>query len=198
LDHEYWVGDPAPEPAREMRIQVMRAGALVAFLAVIVACGSDGTGPSSSPPPAAATTELLSVMPPGGSTGVSTTGNLVMTFDHPMMVGAEQYLDLHHGDASGPLEPIGCTWSSDRLTVTCQPAQPLQHDSQYTFHAGGGMMGANDHPIDMGPHGTQMGGQWLMPGMMGGMHAGMPMSGMGAGWKAANGSYGMVFTFTTG
>ena len=158
-----------------MRIQVMRAGALVAFLAVIVACGSDGTGPSSSPPPAAATTELLSVMPAGGSTGVSTTTNLVMTFDHPMMVGAEQYLDLHRGDASGPLEPIGCTWSSDRLTVTCQPAQPtqpLQHNAQYTFHAGGGMMDADDHPIDIGPHGTQMGGQWLMPGMMSGMPGG--------------------------
>ncbi len=180
-----------------MSIPVLRAGALVASLAVIVACGGDGTG-LSSPPPASATTELLSVTPPGGSTGVSTTGNLVMTFDHPMMVAAEQYLDLHRGDASGPLEPIGCTWSSDRLTVTCQPAQPLQHNSQYTFHAGGGMMDADDHAIDIGPHGTQMGGQWLMPGMMGGMHAGMPMNGMGAGWRAANGSYGMVFTFTTG
>ena len=126
-----------------MRIQVMRAGALVASLAAIVACGSDGTGPSS--PPVVATTDLLSVMPPGGSTGVSTTGNMVMTFDHPMMVGMEQYLDLHRG-ASGPIEPIGCTWSSDRLTVTCQPAKPLQHNSQYTFHAGGGMMDADDHP----------------------------------------------------
>jgi hypothetical protein len=170
---------------------------LVAFLAGIVACGSDGTGPSS-PPPAAGTTELLSVMPAGGSTAVSTTTNLVMAFDHPMMVRAEQYLDLHRGDASGPLEPIGCTWSPDRLTVTCRPAVPLQHNSQYAFHAGGGMMDGNGHPIDIGPHGTQMGGQWLMPGMMGGVHAGMPMSGMGAGWKAANGSYGMVFTFTTG
>jgi hypothetical protein len=148
-----------------MTIQVMRAGALVAFLAVIMACGN-GTGPSSLPPLAAATTELLSVMPAGGSTMVSTTTNLAMTFDHPMMVGAEQYLDLHRGDASGPLEPIGCTWSSDRLTVTCQPAQPLQHNSQYTLHAGGGMMDANDHPVDIGPHGTRMGGQWLMPGMM--------------------------------
>lgn len=181
-----------------MRIEVMRAGMLVASLAVIAACGSDGTGPSSLPPPVAATTELLSVMPSGGSTGVSTTGNLVMTFDHPMMVGAEQYLDLHRGDASGPLEPIGCTWSSDRLSVACQPAQRLQHNAQYTFHAGGGMMDAHDHPIDIGVHGAQMGGQWLMPGMMGGMHAAMPMGGMGAGWKAANGSYGMVFTFTTG
>jgi Bacterial Ig-like domain len=197
LDLEYWAVEPAWEPERELRIQVMRAGALVASLSGILACGSDGTGPSS-PPPAGATTELLSVMPAGGSTGVSTTTNLVMTFDHTMMVGMEHYLDLHRGDASAPIEPIGCTWSSDRLTATCQPAEPLQRNSQYTFHAGGGMMDANDLPIDIGPHGTPMGGQWLMPGMMGGMHAGMPMSGMGAGWKAANGSYGMVFTFTTG
>ena len=180
-----------------MRIQGLRAGALVASLAVIVACGSDGTGPAS-PPPAAATTELVSVTPPGGSTGVSTTGNLVMTFDHPMMVGMEQYLDLHRGDASGPIEPNSCTWSSERLTVTCQPPQALQRNGQYTFHAGGGMMGADDHPIDIGLRGPQIGGQWLMSGMMGGMHAGSPMSGMGAGWQGANGSYGMTFTFTTG
>ena len=175
-----------------MRIQTKLAGAAFASLAM-VGCGSDGMAPS-----APTTTELVSVTPRGGSTGVPTDGPLAMTFGQPMMVGAEQYLDLHRGDASGPLEPIGCSWSSDRLTVTCQPAEPLQHHSQYTFHAGGGMMDANDHPIDIGPHGTQMGGQWLMPGMLGGMHAGMPMSGMGAGWKAANGSYGMVFTFMTG
>ncbi len=99
-----------------------------------------------------------------------------MTFDHPMMVGMEQSWTCT-GAHLGPIEPISCTWSSDRLTVTCQPAQALQHNAQYTFHAGGGMMDADDHPIHIGPHGTQMGGQWLMPGMMGGMHAGMPMSG---------------------
>jgi hypothetical protein len=57
------------------------------------------------------------------------------------------------------------------------------------------MMDADDHPIDIGLHGAQMGGQWLMSGMM---HAGSPMSGMGAAWQGANGSYGMTFTFTTG
>jgi hypothetical protein len=60
------------------------------------------------------------------------------------------------------------------------------------------MMDADDHPVDMTQHQSQTGGQWLMPGMVGGMHAGAPMSGMGAGWNGANGSYGMVFTFTTG
>jgi hypothetical protein len=33
---------------------------------------------------------------------------------------------------------------------------------------------------------------------MGGMHAGVPMSGMGLGWKGVNGSFGMLFPFTTG
>jgi hypothetical protein len=37
-----------------------------------------------------------------------------------------------------------------------------------------------------------------MPTMMGGMHAGMPMSGLGTGWKGTNGSYGMLFPFMTG
>jgi len=177
-----------------MRIQRMLAGALLASLAVAACGGGDSTGPS-----APATTELVSVTPPGGSTGVSTTGPMVMTFSHPMMAGMEQYLDLHRGDASGPLVAISCTWSADRLTVTCVPLQPLQPNAPYSFHAGGRMMDADDHPIDMGQHQTQTGGQRLMPdGMMGGMHAGAPMSGMGAGWKAADGSYGMIFPFTTG
>ena len=102
------------------------------------------------------------------------------------MAGMEQYLDLHQGDVSGPLVSITCAWSADRLTVTCVPGQPLQPKALYTFHAGGRMMDADDHPIDMGQHQSQTGGRWLMPGMMGGMHGGTPMSGMGAGWKAAN------------
>ena len=176
-----------------MKPRTIPAAALLMSLVVAAACGSDGTGPS-----AAATTELVSVTPPGGATGVPTAGPMVMTFSHPMMPGMEQYLDLHQGDVSGPLIAITCTWSADRLTVTCVPVQPLHPNAPYTFHAGGGMMDADDHPADMGRHQTQTGGQWLMPGMMGGMHAGAPMSGMGAGWKAGNGSYGMTFTFTTG
>jgi hypothetical protein len=50
------------------------------------------------------------------------------------------------------------------------------------------MIDADDHPIDMGRHRSQIGGQWLMPAMVGGMHAVAPMSGMGAGWKGAYGS----------
>jgi hypothetical protein len=175
-----------------MRVQTVGASALLASLMVVVACSGDGTGPS-----APITTELVSVTPAGGSTGVSTAGPMVMTFSRPMMPGMEQYLDLHQGDVSGPLVVINCTWSADRLTVTCVPALPLQPSAPHTLHAGGGMTDTDGHPVDMSQHAALTGGQWLMPGMMGGTHAGAPMSGMGAGWTATNGSYGMTFTFTT-
>jgi hypothetical protein len=58
---------------------------------------------------------------------------MVMTFSHPMKTGMEQYLDLHHGDASGPLVSIACAWSADRLTVTCVPGQPLQPNARTRF-----------------------------------------------------------------
>jgi Bacterial Ig-like domain len=177
----------------EMRTQRVFAGSLLASLAVAACGGGDSMGSS-----AVSTTELVSVTPPGGSTGVSATGPMVMTFSRPMMAGMQQYVDLHQGDAAGPLVAITCTWSADRLTLTCVPGGLLQPNAKYTLHMGGGMMDADDHAADMGQHQSRTGGQWLMPGMTGGMHEGAVMSGMGAGWRGPGGSYGMIFTFTTG
>lgn len=59
------------------------------------------------------------------------------------------------------------------------------------------MMDADDMPVDLDDMVGQMGGMWLQPGMAGGMHGGQPTNMMGAGWMGANGSYGMIFTFTT-
>ena len=44
--------------------------------------------------------------------------------------------------------------------------------------------------------GSGMGGQWATASMMGN---GMGMAGsmMGTGWRHSNGTYGMVFSFTT-
>ncbi len=159
---------------------------------VMTGCGSSGI---SAPTPAS--TQLLSVSPAGASTGVSTATPVAMTFSGPMMPGMEQYLDLHHGDAAGPLVPITCAWSADRMTVTCAASEPLDRNTTYTIHAGAGMMDADDHPVDLPTH-MAGNGEWFMPTMMGGMHAGMPMSGMGSGWRGANGSFGMLFPFTTG
>ena len=59
------------------------------------------------------------------------------------------------------------------------------------------MKGSTGTAVSLGP-GGQMGGQTVGGEMAGGMHAGQPMTGLGAGWRAADGSYGMIFGFRTG
>ena len=166
-----------------------------AVIGILVMTGCGSSDPAAPTP---ASTELLSVSPAGGSTGISTATAVIMTFSGPMMSGMEQYLDLHHGDAAGQLVPITCAWSADRMTMTCAASQPLDPNTTYTIHMGAGMRDADDHPVDLPTHMAGNGGEWFMPTMMGSMHAGMPMSGMGAGWSGANGSFGMLFPFTTG
>jgi hypothetical protein len=142
-------------------------------------------------------TTLALVSPAGGATNVAPTAAISMTFSGPMAQGMENYMDVHAGTAADAIMPMTCTWSADRTTLTCTHAAPFAGASTYTIHVGGGMMDANGHPIDMDAMVNMMGGVWLMPGMMGGMHAGQPMNMMGQGWQGTNGSYGMMFTFTT-
>ena len=49
----------------------------------------------------------------------------------------EQYVDLHEGDLDGPLVPIRCAWSSDRITLGCTPDAPLKARTRYSLHVGG-------------------------------------------------------------
>jgi hypothetical protein len=162
---------------------------IVAAAILGVGCGSSRemgsmmTGPSTG-------TELLEVSPSGGATGVSVGTNISISFSHAMLQGMEQYVDLHEGDLDGPLVPMHCAWSSDRRTLACTPDAPLQPHTRYALHIGGGMMDADDHPVDLALMGPGMGGQWVM----GASHHG-PM--MGSGWHGSNGSYGMSFSFTT-
>jgi hypothetical protein len=151
---------------------------LVPFL-FLVACGGSGqmTGPGSGmmDGPGAMGVAFMSVSPQGGMMGVSTTTPLIFRFGGPMGVGMEQYFDLHMGDLAGPTVPMTCGWSADRTTLTCNPAAPLELYTTYTIHMGGGLTDGNGRPGGYDTHG--------------------PM--MGSGWRNANGSYGMVFTFTT-
>jgi hypothetical protein len=135
-------------------------------------------------------TELLGVSPRGGATGVSVGANLSISFSHGMLQGMEQYVDLHEGELNGSRVQIHCGWSSDRTTLVCTPESPLKARTRYTLHIGGGMMDADDHPVDIALMGPRMGGQWAM----GASHHG---SMMGTGWHGPNGSYGMSFSFTT-
>jgi hypothetical protein len=140
---------------------------------------------------------FMSVTPQGGMAGVSATAPLSFRFGGPMAPGMEQYFDLHLGGLDGPVVPMSCGWSADRTTLTCDPSAPLQPRTTYTIHMGGGLTDANGRPVGYDTYGPMMGGQWIAGGMMTGTHGGMGWGMMGSGWRHANGSNGMVFTFTT-
>ena len=137
-------------------------------------------------------TQLLSVSPRGGAIGVGSTSDIVLTFSRPMMTGMEQYVVLHQGDVAGPAMPMRCTWSDGQRTLGCRPDRPAAPATRFTIHLGGGMMDAEGLGVGMERFGMDLGGRWATGGMMGGQ-TGM----MGAGWRHGNGSYGMVFEFTT-
>ena len=166
---------------------------LVACSAFLLALGCS----DSNNVPSQTTTTLTVVSPAGGTTNVSPAATISLTFSGPMAQGMENYMDVHQGTTADATIPMTCTWSADRTTLTCSHAAPFAGASTYTIHVGGGMTDANGHVIDMDAMVNMMGGVWLMPGMMGGMHAGQAMNTMGQGWQGSNGSYGMMFTFTT-
>jgi hypothetical protein len=138
---------------------------------------------------------VVSIVPSGGATGVDPNAPIVVIFSHPMQPGMEQYAALHEGDVTGAVVVGTWAWSDDRTTLTFTSAQPLKLQTQYTLHLGGGMRAADGGFVDYGPCAAQYGGQWATQGMMGGGMMGGDM--MGSGWRHPNGTYGMVFTFTT-
>ncbi len=128
---------------------------------------------------------------------------MTITFSHEM--GMQMYVALHEGaDVIGPEVDGTWSWSDNHTTLTFSPADPLKSQTAYTIHMGGGMTDDHGHTIDLEQHGHAMGGEWVTQQMMddrtkhGGM---MGMSGddmTGPGWQHPdNGTYGMIFTFTT-
>ena len=158
--------------------------ALVSATLVLEGCGQD---PTALVP----LTAVASIFPTGGSVDVDPTAPIVISFTGMMGVGMEMYAVLHEGDVSGPVVPGSWTWSTDRTILSFRPAAPLKSRTRYTLHLGGGMIDAAGEQIDYRRCESRYGGQWATSRMMGGQ--GM----MGPGWRAANGTYGMVFTFTT-
>lgn len=173
-----------------MKTLVMLALGLASTLLVASACSEDAIAPGSDAPAV-----LLSVQPSPGSTDVTVGSSLVVTFDHAIAIGMQEYAELHEGDVNGP--EVSGTWlvSVDRTTLTFTPGEPLKPATTYVIHIGGGMMDDHGNVVDLEEHGLAMGGQWATESMMGGGHAGQHM---GDGWRhPVNGSYGMVFVFTT-
>ena len=162
---------------------------LVAAPLTLAACGENPAAP-------ALTARVISVVPTGDATGVDPGAPIVVTFSHPMRSGMEQYAALHEGDVRGPVVSGSWSWSTDRTVLTFTPVLPLKAQTQYTIHLGGGMRDRGGGFVDYGPCVGQYGGRWATQDMMGGgMMGGGNM--MGSGWRHPNGTYGMVFTFTT-
>jgi hypothetical protein len=97
---------------------------------------------------------------------------------------------------------VGCGGGNDAAMMGPSPVGTGQTGATfmsvtYVFHLGGGMMTQAGQPLDYTRYGPMMGGQWIMGGMMGNSHAGGSWGMMGPAWRNANGSYGMVFGFTT-
>ncbi|MGE5803067.1 MAG: Ig-like domain-containing protein [Gemmatimonadota bacterium] len=153
-----------------------------------------GCGPDPAAP--AFTAHVVSVVPSGGAAGVDPNAPIVITFSHPMQQRMEQYAALHEGDVRGAVVPGAWTWSGDRTKLTFTPTSPLAGQTQYTLHLGGGMRAMDGGFVDYGPCVEEYSGRWATGDMMGGgMMGGGAM--MGSGWRHPNGTYGMVFSFTT-
>lgn len=168
------------------RPSLVRLGAIALGVA---ACSANPAAPVTR-------TDVVSVVPAGGSTGVSTGASMTVTFSSPMRAGMEVYAALHQGTVTGPVVPGSWMWSGDRTHLTFTPAMPLQAHTTYTLHMGGGMLDANGAPVDYQSCVDRMGGAWATPTMMGGGMMGDSTM-MGPGWQGTNGMYGMTFTFTT-
>lgn len=170
---------------------------VIAAAALLVAgCGSESammTGPGG----ATGSPAFMSMTPAGGAMGVPVGGALEFHWGTPMGAGMEQFIDLHMGDLSGPVVPMGCAWSGDQTSLVCAPGSPLQPGTQYMVHVGGGLVDATGQVVDMSMYGPGHGGQWVQGGMMGPGHAGTGWGMMGGAWRHSTGAYGMAFTFTT-
>lgn len=179
--------------------RVVVALGIVAVLAV--ACSEGGNAPQAEE------TVLLSVVPRGGATGVDPNAPVVLEFSHPVMLGMEEFADVHEGGVNGALVPGTWSWGADYTTLTFTPEAPLKPQTQYVVHVGGGMRDGDGQYVNCGEYGLGLGGQWMTEqmaqgghhgtggGMMGG---GMGGTGVGTGWMhPTNGSYGMAFFFTT-
>ena len=179
--------------------------ASVAFLApfATAACESESTEPEIGD------AALLSVIPQGNATGIDPNAPIVIEFTHTMMLGMEEFADVHEGHIEGTLVPGSWSWNVDRTKLTFTPDAPLKSQTQYVIHIGGGMQDQEGHHINYEEHGFGMGGQWMTQQMhQGGQHGhGMGQGGMGGmgggtsmgeGWvHPTNGGFGMIFTFTT-
>lgn len=167
---------------------------------VLSACSKSDAGVSPADV-AALAPSLANIQPANATAGVAASAPIVLHFSKAMMSGMEMLVVLHEGTVTGPVVATTTMWSSDRTTLTMTPQSAMKRTTTYVVHMSPSLQDTAGHMINMTP-GTAMGGQAVSSGMMGGatsMMNGQWGPGMtGAGWQSANGTFGMMFTFTTG
>ena len=166
------------------------AGFLLFAAITAVACsgGEETSAPSGS-------AVVLAVAPAANSSGVSPTSPIAITFNHPMMVGMELLVVLHHGTVTGPEVAGTWAWSVDRTTLTFRPNESLASRTTYVLHLSPNLKDAAGNTVDFAACAGAVRGQPVPGGMFGWRGS----CGTGPGWKAGSGTwgYGMSFTFTT-
>jgi hypothetical protein len=174
----------------------MRTYGMVAMLTVL--SGVVGVAGCDDPAVPEGDVVLLRVEPQGGATAVDLGTSVLITFDKPIMPVMVEYAALHSGDVTGPEVEGSWALSQNGTVLSFIPAAALTPATIYTVHLGGGMRGVHGEGVDLYMHGrNHMGGEWTPGSMMTGNGMVGEHPHMSDGWQHANGSYGMVFTFTT-
>jgi hypothetical protein len=173
---------------------------LLAYVAVLSACVEIAAPVAPNVPLDAPT--VLALSPANAAVGADPAHPIVITFSHAMMIGMEALVVLHEGSVTGPPVAGVAVWSPDRTVLTYTPQSSLKARTTYRLHLSPSLRSADGQPINLGAC-TQLGGQFATAGMMGISSGGGMMNGawgpgmMGEGWRSADGTYGMLFTFTT-
>jgi hypothetical protein len=185
-----------------MRTNLILRPLFFGAIAALAACSGTAGITTADSKVTADSTIVLALAPANATTGVDLARPIVVTFNRPMMAGMETLVLVHEGSVTGPVVAGPSTWSIDRTVLTFTPATPLKSHTTYVVHLSPSILGANGHPLDLAAC-ARLGGQSVTSGMMGtatgsGMMGGSWGPGMmGNGWRAADGTFGMVFTFTT-
>jgi len=173
---------------------------LIGTVAALSACG--GMTSAVAPDAAKDAPTVLALSPANATLAADPAKPIVITFNRPMMAGMESLVVLHEGTVTGPAVAGVASWSADRAALTFTASAPLKAHATYTLHLSPSLKSAGGQSINLGAC-TQLGGQYATAAMMGiSSGAGMMNSTwgpgmMGDGWRAADGTYGMVFTFAT-
>ncbi|MGH7695170.1 MAG: Ig-like domain-containing protein [Gemmatimonadaceae bacterium] len=145
---------------------------------------------------------VLNLSPPNAAVGVDPRLPIIITFNHTMMPGMEALVVLHEASITGQPVAGAASWSPDRSVLTFTPTAPLRSRTTYVLHLSPSLRAATGQRINLAAC-ARLGGQTVTSGMLGMGQRGGMMNGawgsgmMGDGWRAADGTFGMIFRFTT-